>query len=152
LPKIYRLQREQVVPAGLEAVWAFFATPANLNVMTPPDMQFEIVFGGEAPMHPGQLIEYHLTFIPGVKSTWLTEITHLEEKCFFIDEQRIGPYRLWHHEHRFAEEGGKTRVIDTVSYALPFGLLGELIHALWVRHRLEEIFDYRRKMLQEMFA
>lgn len=152
MPRIYRLQREQLIPAQLDQVWDFFATPANLNAMTPPDMQFEIVFGGEAPMQPGQLIEYRLTFIPGVKSTWLTEITHLQEKSFFIDEQRIGPYRFWHHEHRFVEDSGKTRVIDTVTYALPFGLLGELVHALWVRRRLGAIFDFRQNMLREIFV
>jgi ligand-binding SRPBCC domain-containing protein len=152
LPKIHRLQREQIVSAGMDKVWAFFTTPTNLNIMTPPDMQFKILYGAETPMYAGQLIEYQVTFIPGLKSNWLTEITHIQERAFFIDEQRFGPYRFWHHTHHFWEQSGGTRMKDTVTYAMPFGPLGEIVHALWVHRRLRAIFDYRQTKLREIFG
>lgn len=152
MPKIYRLSRAQVVPADLESVWEFFATPRNLNRLTPPEMHFTILFGADEPMYPGQLIEYRVRLVPGVVMHWLTEIVHVEPKRRFIDEQRFGPYAFWYHEHRFAPAPEGTRVEDHVTYALPFGPLGELAQALWVRRQLEYIFDFRRRAIEEIFS
>lgn len=149
---IHHLTRQQVVPASLEDVWTYFATPSNLNEMTPPDMRFEIIHSGEGVMFQGQLIEYCVQFMPWIKSSWLTEIAHVDEKTYFVDEQRIGPYRFWYHEHRFKAVEGGTRISDRVTYALPLGPLGDLVHAIWVGPRLKTIFDYRSEKLKELFC
>jgi ligand-binding SRPBCC domain-containing protein len=149
---IYYLHREQLIPAPLERVWAYFATPRNLNEMTPPDMAFEFVHGGDEPMYAGQVIEYRVMIVPGLRVRWLTQITHVRPGELFIDEQRIGPYRLWIHEHRFRPVADGVHMTDHVTYALPFGPLGDLVHALFVRRRLEEIFDFRRRKVIELFG
>lgn len=148
---IYTLHRQQVIPASIERVWAYFATPRNLNEMTPPDMNFEFIHGGDEPMYAGQLIDYKVTILPGARVRWLTQITNVELGYRFIDEQLAGPYHLWIHEHRFEPLPSGVRMIDHVTYALPFGLLGELVHSLYVRRRLENIFDYRREKVKELF-
>lgn len=146
------LHREQIIPASIERVWAYFATPRNLNEMTPPDMAFEFIHGGDEPMYAGQIIAYKVTALPGVRVRWLTQITHVEPYRRFIDEQRVGPYHLWIHEHSFEPLPNSVRMTDRVTYALPFGLLGELTHRLYIRRRLEQIFDYRRKKVNALFA
>jgi ligand-binding SRPBCC domain-containing protein len=148
---IYQLHRQQVIPASLGQVWDYFADPLNLNTITPPNMNFEILWGGDQEMYLGQLIEYRVQFMPLVRSRWLTEITHLEDKRRFVDEQRIGPYAFWYHEHWFEEVSQGTRMTDRVTYKLPFGLLGELVHRVYVRPRLKKIFDYRFSMIDEIF-
>ncbi len=149
---IYTLHREQIIPASTERVWAYFATPRNLNEMTPPDMAFEFVHGGDEPMYAGQVIAYKVAILPGVRVRWLTQITHVEPGHRFIDEQRAGPYRLWIHEHRFEPLPDGVRMTDHVTYALPFGPLGDLTHALYIRRRLAQIFDYRREKVNTLFA
>lgn len=149
---IYVLEREIVVAADLETVWAYFSTPRNLNEMTPAELRFEFVSGGEEPMYAGQMIEYKITLLPGWRVRWLTEISHVQEKAYFVDEQRLGPYRLWIHEHRFERLAEGTRVRDRVTYALPFGPLGDLVHALFVRKRLKAIFDFRSRHIQALFG
>jgi ligand-binding SRPBCC domain-containing protein len=149
---IQRLYRQQIVPASLDDVWAYFATPQNLNDMTPDDMQFEIIHGGEGKMLQGQLIEYRVQFMPLVKSRWLTEIAHVEDHAYFVDEQRIGPYRFWYHEHRFDAVEGGTQITDQVTYMIPFGFLGDIVHALWVGGRLKGIFDFRMLKINELFG
>ena len=148
---IYRLHRQQVVPAGLGEVWDYFATPKNLDELTPSDMRFQIVSGGEKPMYQGQLIEYRVQILPRVVSPWLTEIAHLKEKACFVDEQRLGPYKFWYHEHHFKPIHGGTRISDRVTYQMPFGSLGDFIHTLWVGPRLKSIFDYRWNKIQALF-
>lgn len=149
---VHRLVRQQFIPASLERVWAYFATPINLNEMTPPDLNFEIISGGDTAMFEGQLIEYRVQFLPWVRSRWLTEIAHVREGRYFVDEQRLGPYRFWYHEHRFEPKAGGVEMTDCVTYALPFGWLGEIAHALWVRRKLQHIFDYRQKRVREIFG
>lgn len=150
--RLHRLTREQWVAAPLERVWPFFASPANLDALTPPEMRFRITSEPEAAMAAGQIITYRIRLAPGVTTGWVTEITHLEEGRMFVDEQRAGPYRFWHHRHRFQERDGGTVVGDDVHYALPLGPIGELAHALDVRHRLGRIFDYRAAALERHFA
>ena len=149
---IHRLHRTQVVPAPLDDIWAYFSSPKNLNAMTPPHMKFEIIHGGDNMMFQGQMIEYRVQLVPMISSRWLTEITVVEEKVFFVDEQRIGPYRFWHHEHRFETIKGGTSITDQVTYELPFGPLGDLVHSAWVRNQLKLIFNYRHEQMQEIFA
>jgi ligand-binding SRPBCC domain-containing protein len=149
---IHVLETQQRIPADLDTVWAFFATPRNLNEITPPDLHFSFVRGGEEPMYAGQVIEYRVTIFPCVAVRWLTQITHVEPGCRFIDEQRVGPYRLWIHEHRFEPVEGGVLMTDRVTYALPFGVLGRLVHSLVVRRRLEYIFAYRRRVIARIFG
>lgn len=152
LTLIYMLYREQIIPAPIEDVWAYFATPRNLNEMTPPDMAFEFLRGGEKPMYPGQMILYKVMILPGVRVRWQTQITHVDPGIRFIDEQRAGPYRLWIHEHYFESLASGVRMTDRVTYALPFGPLGDLVQAVYIRRRLTHIFDYRRDKVNMLFS
>lgn len=115
-------------------------------------MNFEILQGGNVAMYEGQIIEYRVEFLRGVRSLWLTEIAHVREGAYFVDEQRMGPYRFWYHEHFFASEPGGTKMADRVAYAIPFGLMGDLLNAVWISRRLENIFNYRRQKIVELFG
>ena len=149
---IHYLHREQIIPASRERVWEYFCDPRNLNEITPPDMNFEIVAGGDVRMYPGQLIEYRVEFIRGMRSLWLTEIAHVRDLEFFVDEQRVGPYRFWYHEHYFQDVAAGTRMIDHVSYVIPFGVLGDMLNAIWIGASLTRIFDFRRQKILELFG
>jgi ligand-binding SRPBCC domain-containing protein len=149
---VYRINRDQTVPASLDAVWDYFSKPENLNELTPPDLNFEIVYKDSNTMFQGQLIEYMVQFIPLFRSRWLTEITHVEDLAYFVDEQRIGPYRFWYHEHLFRPVENGTQIIDQVTYQLPFGPIGELAHLIWIKPRLEKIFDYREHQITAIFS
>ena len=146
------LHREQLIPAPIEKIWEYFCAPKNLNEMTPPDMNFEIVAGGDEKMYAGQVIEYRVEFIRGLRSLWLTEIAHVCEYEYFVDEQRVGPYRYWYHEHRFMKADRGVKMIDHVTYAPPFGALGDVVTALWIRRRLDYIFDFRQRKIVELFG
>lgn len=147
-----QLIREQFIPATRESVWGFFATPRNLDALTPDDLRFEIVSEVPAKMQAGLLIEYRISPVPGVWLRWLTEIRHVREGEFFVDEQRIGPYRLWYHEHHFAEVAGGVKMTDRVTYEIGWGPLGWIAERLWVRRQLEAIFDFRARKTAEVFA
>ena len=149
---IHYLHREQVIPAPMETVWGFFCAPQNLNTITPPDMNFEIIAGGDVKMYEGQIIEYRVEFIRGVRSLWLTEIAHVQENEYFVDEQRVGPYRFWYHEHRFEQVVGGVKMTDHVTYVLPFGFLGDIVHAVWVGNRLKSIFNFRVRKIEDLFG
>jgi ligand-binding SRPBCC domain-containing protein len=118
----------------------------------PPDMNFEIIAGGDVKMYEGQIIEYRVEFIRGVRSLWLTEIAHVRENEYFVDEQRVGPYRFWYHEHRFENMPGGVKMTDHVTYALPFGPLGDVVQAVWVGNRLKSIFDFRIGKIEDLFG
>lgn len=146
------LLREQIIPADLDQVWRFFATPRNLDELTPPDLRFRILTEVPAEMYPGLLIEYRISPLPGVWLRWLTEIRHIRPHAYFVDEQRIGPYRLWYHEHHFAAVPGGVRMTDRVTYEVGWGPFGWLAERLWVRRQLEHIFDYRARRVAAVFA
>lgn len=147
------LHRVQLIPAPLDEVWSFFADPGNLLRITPPDMHFEVISVSQGPhIYAGQLIEYKLRPLPWLRTFWLTEITQVEERHYFVDEQRRGPYKLWHHQHHFREIQDGVEMTDLVHYLIPFGFLGDLVGALFVRRRLEEIFAYRRKVVSSVFG
>ncbi|MES2692836.1 MAG: SRPBCC family protein [Verrucomicrobiota bacterium] len=150
---IHHLHREQLVAGDPARIWEFFATPQNLAAITPAHMRFETV-GEVAPhMYPGQLIEYRIGVFPCITTRWLTEITHVREGSFFVDEQRFGPYKLWHHEHHFAptSDGRGTRMTDHITYDVGWGPLGSALHALWIRRQLATIFDFRAQAITKLF-
>jgi ligand-binding SRPBCC domain-containing protein len=149
---IHHLERRQIIPVSLEDAWSYFATPHNLEEMTPPSLSFRIQWGGDEPMHPGQLIGYRVKIAPLTWVNWLTEITTVEPNHVFVDEQRRGPYRLWHHMHRFTPVPGGTECLDRVRYELPFGPLGSAMHALFIRRQLQNIFAYRAEHLVRRFG
>jgi ligand-binding SRPBCC domain-containing protein len=148
---VQRLFREQFIPAPPAQVWEYFGDPRNLNEMTPPDMNFEIISLTPGRMTEGQLIEYRVEFIRGVRSLWLTEIAHVRGSAYFVDEQRIGPYRFWYHEHHFEPTLGGTLMTDRVTYSIGFGPLGDLLNSLWIGKRLKGIFDYRIRKINKLF-
>jgi ligand-binding SRPBCC domain-containing protein len=149
---IHTLENNQTVPASLAACWDFFSDPRNLARITPPELGFEVTSSLPARIHAGMMIEYRVRPLFGIPLAWLTEITHVDEPHCFIDEQRIGPYRIWHHEHRFTETGdGSVLMQDKVTYVLPFGPFGELAHPLVVKPQLRRIFDFREQAVRNLF-
>ena len=149
---IHYLSQEQVIPAPVEKVWAYFCDPKNLNEITPPDMNFEILLGGDVEMFEGQLIEYRVEFMRGIRSLWLTEIAHVRDGEYFVDEQRVGPYRFWYHEHIFEKTAIGTKMTDRVTYVVPFGILGDMVNSFWIAKRLDQIFEFRRRKIIEIFG
>ena len=148
---VYTLHREQTIPASRGMIWNYFCDPGNLNEMTPQDMNFEIITPQLARMYQGQLIEYRVEFIRGLSSTWLTEIAHVREGEYFVDEQRLGPYQFWYHEHIFQDSSGGTTMIDNVNYAIGFGPVGDFLNAVWIGARLKGIFDFRAQKIKQIF-
>ncbi|HEV2478289.1 MAG TPA: SRPBCC family protein [Puia sp.] len=147
------LHRVQLIPAPLDKVWPFFADPGNLPRITPSDMHFEVLSPSQGDrIYAGELIEYKLRPLPWMRTRWLTEITQVEEGHYFVDEQRRGPYKLWHHQHHFREVQGGVEMTDLVHYLVPFGILGDLANAFFVRRKLEEIFAYRRTVVESTFG
>lgn len=150
--KIYERHWQQFVPASLDVVWEFFSRPENLDRITPPDMKFEILSDiSGVPMYQGMLIRYRVSPFPFFTTNWLTEITAVAEGEYFIDEQRDGPYRLWHHEHRFAEKDDGIIMTDRLHYSLPFGPLGRVANSLIVGKRIDDIFTHRKKVISQHF-
>lgn len=150
--KIYTLQSFQKLPVSLDVAWDFISDPQNLKRITPPYMGFDIIGGGDRKMFAGQIIQYKVSPLVGVKTSWITEITHVKAPEYFVDEQRFGPYSLWHHKHFLKEIDGGVVMEDIVDYKLPFGFLGQLFHPVMVRPKLKEIFEFRRKKLIEIFG
>lgn len=150
---MHLLEREIILNTHPEQVWEFLSTPINLNELTPPNLHFQVLSEVPEKMYNGLTILYEIKIPVFGKHRWLTEIKHIQEGAFFIDEQRLGPYRLWYHQHRIESfEDQKTRMLDSVCYQLPFGVIGSLVHKIWVKNMLEEIFDYRAKRLVELFG
>jgi len=150
--KLYTLRSVQKLPISPQKAWDFLSDPRNLKTITPDYMGFEILSGGDRPMFPGQIIQYIVTPVAGIKTKWVTEITHVKEGEYFVDEQRFGPYALWHHKHFIKPIPGGVEMEDIIDYKLPFGILGQLAHPILVKSKLKEIFDYRKHKLIEMFG
>lgn len=149
--KIYKIETVQLVNASLDECWAFFSSPQNLQKITPNDMGFEITDFDNKSVYPGQVIQYKVSPLFGIKLSWMTVITAVKDKAYFIDEQRFGPYTLWHHKHFFEATATGTKMTDVVHYALPLGFLGKIMNTLVVKNKLKEIFDYRYVKVDEMF-
>jgi ligand-binding SRPBCC domain-containing protein len=147
----YVLSRSQEIPAPAGEVFAFFSDPHNLARITPPWLRFRI--HGERPvtLDEGGRIEYRIAWTL-FTLRWVTRIVSWDPPVRFIDEQERGPYRTWIHEHRFTPTASGVRMDDRVEYELPFGPLGRLVHSLVVRRQLEEIFDYRRRSIDDIFS
>jgi ligand-binding SRPBCC domain-containing protein len=147
-----RLECRQHLPLTLPEAWRFFADPANLARITPPDLGFEVTSGLPERMYAGMIVTYRVRPFGGVRFPWVTEITHVREPEFFVDEQRSGPYRFWHHQHHFRAVADGVEMVDLVHYQLPFGRLGDLLAARSVERRVAAIFAYRRRVLSDMFG
>ena len=150
--KLYRLHKKQNLPITKEQAWDFLSDPKNLKIITPDYMGFNILSGGDRPMFAGQIIQYIVTPILGLKTKWVTEISHVVNNEYFVDEQRFGPYALWHHKHFIKEIEGGVEMEDIIDYKLPMGILGQLAHPILVKPKLEEIFNYRTQKLEGLFG
>lgn len=153
MSSLHRLISIQKIPAGLKETWKFFSDPANLLSLTPPFLNLKMtneVQGTEA--YAGQVITYRVKPLFGWPLFWMTEIKAVEKEKFFVDEQRLGPYRIWHHEHHFQSIEGGVQMTDLVHYALPLGFVGSLAHRLMVKRKLEQIFLYRYERVTEIFG
>jgi ligand-binding SRPBCC domain-containing protein len=150
--KLYQLHKKQNLPISIDEAWEFLSSPANLKTITPDYMSFDILSGADRPMYPGQIIQYIVTPVLGIKTKWVTEITHVNDKQYFVDEQRFGPYALWHHKHFIKEIEGGVEMEDIIDYKVPFGWLGQLVQPLLVKPKLEEIFAYRTQKLEALFG
>jgi ligand-binding SRPBCC domain-containing protein len=149
--KVYKKESIQHINATLDECWAFFSSPGNLQKITPKSMGFEITDFDNQSMYAGQIIQYKISPLLGLKLNWVTEITKVKDKAYFIDEQRFGPYSFWHHKHFFEATTNGVKMTDVVHYALPLGFLGQIINALLVKNKLKEIFDYRCQKVNELF-
>ncbi|HML77733.1 MAG TPA: SRPBCC family protein [Geobacter sulfurreducens] len=149
--KMYQFSRTQILPVPLTLAWDFFSDPRNLAAITPPDMGFVITSPVPERTHAGMVVTYAVSPFGGLRVPWVTEITHCAEPSLFVDEQRFGPYRFWHHQHHFREVSGGVEMRDIVHYMLPFGIIGRLFAPV-VARRLKAIFDYRRDALAARFA
>jgi ligand-binding SRPBCC domain-containing protein len=153
MAKIYRLQYEQVLNTSIAEAWRFFSQADNLEKITPSYMRFDITSPVTGkPVYAGEVITYIIRPVLGIPLRWMTEITHVKEGEYFVDEQRQGPYGLWHHQHHFEAVNGGVKMTDIVHYSLPLGMLGRVAHALFVGKQLKEIFAYRQKRVKELFG
>lgn len=150
--KIYTLHTKQNLPITMEEAWNFLSDPSNLKTITPDYMGFEILSGADRACYAGQIIQYIVTPVLGIKTKWVTEISHVQEGKYFVDEQRYGPYALWHHKHFIKEIAGGVEMEDIIDYKLPMGILGQLVHPILVQPKLKEIFAYRKEKLEELFG
>jgi ligand-binding SRPBCC domain-containing protein len=149
---MHQFIRKQFVKTDLQTCWDFFSSPANLKRITPSYMGFDVKTEVPAQMYEGLIIAYKVKPVLGIPVEWVTEITHVKDKSFFVDEQRKGPYTMWHHEHHFKEVDGGVEMTDIVSYIIPLGIIGKMVHPFLVKPKLEEIFAYRFKIVQEVFG
>lgn len=150
--KIYRLQYEQVLNTSMENAWTFFSGADNLEKITPSYMRFHVTSPKtDRPVYAGQIITYVIHPVLGIPVKWMTEITHVVEGKYFIDEQRQGPYGFWHHQHHFEEVPGGVKMTDIVHYSMPLGILGNLAHALFVQRQLRDLFAFRKEAVEQLF-
>ena len=153
MSKLYRLTFKQNIPSDIHTIWDFISSPKNLKLITPPHMGFDIVSELDSDkMYPGQIIAYKVSPVGGVKMNWVTEITHVKDHEYFVDEQRFGPYTLWHHKHFIKPIEGGVEMTDIIDYKVPFGFLGDIANIILVKKQLHHIFDYRFKKVEELYG
>ena len=149
----YQFERTQKVNASKEEVWDFISSPVNLKEITPAYMEFDIISKNPSQkMYEGILISYQVKPLLGIKTNWVTEITHINDGHYFIDEQRMGPYKMWHHQHFIEEISGGVLMKDIVSYIPPFGFLGAIANQLIIKSKLEQIFAFRKVALDKKYG
>jgi len=150
---MYRYSADQFVPIALSEAWDFFSNPENLSKLTPDNIGFEpVTKSQDTSMYPGFFVTYKVAPLLGIKMTWATEITQVSPLKYFVDEQRLGPYKIWHHEHHFKEVEGGTLITDIIHYALPGGFIGRWFHPILVQPKLKEIFKFRAERVKELFG
>lgn len=147
-----KLQSQQWLPITLDEAWDFFSSPKNLNEITPEDMVFEIKSDVLDTMYPGMFIVYSIRPVMNIPLRWVTEITHVQDRKFFVDEQRIGPYNIWHHEHHFEEKDGGVLMTDILHYDVGKSVFGWLASKIFVDRKVRKIFDYRFQVLENRFG
>lgn len=150
--KIYQINTKQNLPISVKEAWEFLSSPNNLAEITPKYMNFKILSGANKSIFAGQIIQYKVTPVLGITLKWVTEITHVKQNEYFVDEQRFGPYSLWHHKHFIKEIDGGIEMEDIVDYKIPFGFLGQIAHSLFIEKKLRQIFNYREKKLVKLFG
>lgn len=150
--KIYQINTKQNLPISVKEAWEFLSSPNNLAEITPKYMNFKILSGADKSIFAGQIIQYKVTPVLGITLKWVTEITHVKQNEYFVDEQRFGPYSLWHHKHFIKEIDGGIEMEDIVDYKIPFGFLGQIAHSLFIEKKLRQIFNYREKKLIKLFG
>jgi ligand-binding SRPBCC domain-containing protein len=152
--KTYQLKIRQAIPITLEHAWDFFSSPINLEKITPKEMNLVVtsVYDKDAKIYPGMIITYKVSPVFGIKMNWMTEITHVKEGEYFVDEQRFGPYALWHHQHHFKIIDGGIMMTDILNYAIPYRIFGRLANALFVARKIKKVFEYREKAIVAMFG
>ena len=153
MSKVYSFKTIQNIPIPVAAAWDFFSNPANLKEITPGTMGFKTISQHHGnSMYAGQVIEYKVSPVLGIPLYWMTEITHVEDKKYFVDEQRYGPYSMWHHQHHFKAIEGGVEMTDIVHYKLPFWFFGDIANTLFVKKQLQQIFDFRFKVVEQKFG
>jgi ligand-binding SRPBCC domain-containing protein len=152
--KTYLLKTEQTIPVSIADAWDFFSSPLNLAKITPKEMNFVVTsdFNPDAKVYAGMIITYKVSPVFGIKMNWMTEITHVKDSEYFVDEQRFGPYALWHHQHHFKAIKGGVLMTDILNYAIPYGIIGRLGNAVLVDKQIKKIFSYREKAINELFG
>lgn len=149
----YQFIHEQLFQASVADMWSFISAPKNLKEITPDYMGFEVTTPYlSEKMYAGMIISYKVSPVLNFKVDWVTEITHVKENEFFVDEQRIGPYKLWHHQHHLIQMQEGVLMRDIVTYQPPFGILGALANKLLISKKLNEIFNYRKIVLEKKFG
>ncbi len=149
----YQFIQTQTIPASLDLVWDFISSPDNLIEITPGYLDFKVISnGGSDKMYPGMIITYIIKPILGIPTRWMTEITHVRSKEYFVDEQRLGPYKLWHHQHKLEVVDGEVLMTDIVTYIPPLGFVGALANRFFIQQQLKNIFEYRRKAIERRFG
>ena len=150
---VHQLKAVQHIPGSIDEIWDYFSQPSNLAKITPVEMDFRVISDKwEAEIYPGQIIEYTVRPLLGIAFYWMTEITQVRSKEFFIDEQRKGPYSLWHHQHHFEQVDGGVLMTDLVHYQNPLGFLGDIANAVLVKGKLRKLFEYRAVKINERFG
>ena len=150
--KIFKIHTKQKLPITIEEGWGFLSNPKNLSCITPNYMKFKITDCDFKPVYQGQIIQYTVRPLLNIPLKWVTEITHVVKECYFVDEQRFGPYSLWHHKHFLREIDGGIEMEDIVHYKIPLGFIGEFLNFLFIKNQLNEIFEYRKNKLIEIFG
>lgn len=149
---IHRIYQEQVLPISLEQAWNFFATPLNLNEVTPKELNFKVLSPLPEKMYEGMIIQYRISPMVNIPIHWCTEITHIKEMDYFVDEQRQGPYKIWHHEHHFSSVPQGVLMKDILYYDIGKSFLGSIAGKLFVHKKVRQIFNYRYKALEKYFG
>ena len=150
--KIFKIHTKQKLPITIEEGWGFLSNPKNLSCITPNYMKFKITDCDFKPVYQGQIIQYTVRPLLNIPLKWVTEITHVVNENYFVDEQRFGPYSLWHHKHFLREIDGGIEMEDIIHYKIPLGFVGEFLNFLFIKNQLKEIFEYRKNKLIEIFG